>query len=99
MPLSYMRCFCHVSFFLAAQKGGIQGGFHAQAHTVYSSGMNAISSPDIQSLQTAANALAARSAQVVQALRQVLPAHAVLSSSENTTPYECDGLTAYRQRP
>ncbi|NBS09050.1 MAG: FAD-binding protein, partial [Betaproteobacteria bacterium] len=36
---------------------------------------------------------------VLQALRAVLPAHAVLSSSENTTPYECDGLTAYRQRP
>ena len=36
---------------------------------------------------------------VLSALRAVLPAHAVLSSSENTTPYECDGLTAYRQRP
>ena len=35
----------------------------------------------------------------LSALRAVLPAHAVLSSSENTTPYECDGLTAYRQRP
>ena len=36
---------------------------------------------------------------VVRALRAVLPAHAVLSRDEETTPYECDGLTAYRQRP
>ena len=36
---------------------------------------------------------------VVSALRAQLPSHAVLSSDEDTTPYECDGLTAYRQRP
>ena len=48
--------------------------------------MNAVTSAEKASLTLAA-------------LRQVLPAHAVLSSSENTTPYECDGLTAYRQRP
>jgi glycolate oxidase len=28
-----------------------------------------------------------------------VPAHALLWQSEDTTPYECDGLTAYRQRP
>lgn len=37
--------------------------------------------------------------QVVSALKEVLPAHAILWTSEQTTPYECDGLTAYRQRP
>ena len=37
--------------------------------------------------------------QVVQALGQVLPAHAILFTPEDTTPYECDGLTAYRERP
>jgi glycolate oxidase len=36
---------------------------------------------------------------VVQALSPVLPAHALLWHNEDTTPYECDGLTAYRQRP
>ena len=41
----------------------------------------------------------ARQAEVVQALLQHLPAHALLWHSEDTTPYECDGLTAYRQRP
>ncbi|NDG15555.1 MAG: FAD-binding protein, partial [Betaproteobacteria bacterium] len=61
--------------------------------------MNALTSPEINSLRSQDTALAERSAQVVAALRQVLPSHAVLSSSENTTPYECDGLTAYRQRP
>jgi glycolate oxidase len=28
-----------------------------------------------------------------------LPAHALLWHNEDTVPYECDGLTAYRQRP
>jgi glycolate oxidase len=28
-----------------------------------------------------------------------LPKHALLWQQEDTTPYECDGLTAYRQRP
>ncbi len=36
---------------------------------------------------------------VVAALTEVLPGHAVLHTPEDTTPYECDGLTAYRQRP
>ena len=38
-------------------------------------------------------------AQTLAALRRVLPAHALLSQPEDTVPYECDGLTAYRQRP
>jgi glycolate oxidase len=42
---------------------------------------------------------AERQSQVVRALQAVLPAHALLWQSEDTTPYECDGLTAYRQRP
>ena len=36
---------------------------------------------------------------IVAALAEVLPGHAVLHTPEDTTPYECDGLTAYRQRP
>ena len=36
---------------------------------------------------------------MVQALQPYLPAHALLWTAEDTTPYECDGLTAYRQRP
>ena len=42
---------------------------------------------------------AALQARVVQALAPQLPAHALLYQTEDTTPYECDGLTAYRQRP
>jgi len=38
-------------------------------------------------------------ATIVQALSKHLPAHALLYQTEDTTPYECDGLTAYRQRP
>jgi len=41
----------------------------------------------------------ARQIEVVAALAQVLPAHAILSRLEDTVPYECDGLTAYRARP
>ncbi len=44
-------------------------------------------------------ARAALQARVVQALAKHLPAHALLYQTEDTTPYECDGLTAYRQRP
>jgi glycolate oxidase len=40
-----------------------------------------------------------RQAEVVAALSQVLPAHALLWHREDTTPYECDGLTAYREQP
>ena len=40
-----------------------------------------------------------RQSQVVRALQADLPAHALLWQSEDTVPYECDGLTAYRQRP
>jgi glycolate oxidase len=42
---------------------------------------------------------AERQSQVVRALQAVLPAEALLWHAEDTTPYECDGLTAYRQRP
>jgi len=42
---------------------------------------------------------AKRQSAVVAALRAALPEHAVLWNAEDTTPYECDGLTAYRQRP
>jgi glycolate oxidase len=40
-----------------------------------------------------------RQAKVVKGLEACLPAHALLWHKEDTTPYECDGLTAYRQRP
>ena len=42
---------------------------------------------------------AARQAAVVAALSALLPAHALLWHTEDTVPYECDGLTAYRQQP
>jgi glycolate oxidase len=39
-----------------------------------------------------------RQTEVVAALSQHLPAHALLWHREDTVPYECDGLTAYRER-
>jgi glycolate oxidase len=38
-------------------------------------------------------------AQVVRGLGAYLPSHALLYQAEDTIPYECDGLTAYRERP
>jgi len=40
-----------------------------------------------------------RQADVVAALGAVLPPHALLWHREDTVPYECDGLTAYREQP
>ena len=40
-----------------------------------------------------------RQAEVVRALAAALPAHALLWQREDTVPYECDGLTAYREQP
>jgi glycolate oxidase len=52
--------------------------------------MNAIAEPqhftDLQDL-------------VAQAMQALLPAHCVLYKSEDTTPYECDGLSMFRQKP
>lgn len=42
---------------------------------------------------------AERQAEVVAKLKPLLPPEALLWQDEATTPYECDGLTAYRQRP
>ena len=54
--------------------------------------MNAITNTD-------ALTRADRQAQVVAALSAVLPKHALLYTLEDTVPFECDGLTAYRERP
>ncbi len=44
-------------------------------------------------------ARAQRQAEVVAALTDVLPASCLLWQREDVTPYECDGLSAYRQKP
>ena len=41
----------------------------------------------------------ARQREVVAALRTLLPERCVLFNEEDTRPYECDGLAAYRQLP
>src|SRR3954471_9770100 len=40
-----------------------------------------------------------RQREVVAALRALLPDACVLFNEEDTRPYECDGLSAYRQLP
>jgi glycolate oxidase len=50
-------------------------------------------------LPLAATERVTRQQAVVAALTTVLPAHALLWQGEDTVPYECDGLTAYRQLP
>jgi len=58
--------------------------------------MNAPLSPG--TLEDAAQR-AERQQQVLAELATLLPPHALLWQAEDTTPYECDGLTAYRERP
>ena len=62
--------------------------------------------PHAATMATPGDAIAAaeherrdRQAAVVAALSAVLPAHALLWRREDTVPYECDGLTAYREQP
>ncbi len=57
--------------------------------------MNAPLPPEQQDLLQRAT----RQTLIVKGLSACLPAHALLWHSEDTTAYECDGLTAYRQRP
>lgn len=52
--------------------------------------MNAPSDPQM---------VVARQREVVAALRAVLPERCILFNEEDTRPYECDGLAAYRQLP
>ena len=42
---------------------------------------------------------ASRQTEVVRRLREFLPPQAILFRDEDTRPYECDGLTAYRRTP
>ncbi len=42
---------------------------------------------------------AARRRAIVERLAPLLPVHCLLHRSEDTRPYECDGLSAYRQLP
>jgi glycolate oxidase len=48
---------------------------------------------------TAADAAIEAVSRVIDRLRRVLPAGAILSSAEELKPYECDALTLYRQMP
>ena len=54
--------------------------------------MNTSTLEDLPQVQT-------RRTEVVNALAVALPRYAILSRTEDTTPYECDGLTAYRAQP
>lgn len=57
--------------------------------------MNTVSSAS----QAARHERVARQSHVVSELAAVLPPHALLWQPEDTVPYECDGLTAYREQP
>jgi len=60
-----------------------------------------VNQSDSSAAQTSAPELVSADLQskVVLALSKVLAAEDILYTPEDTTPYECDGLTAYRQRP
>jgi glycolate oxidase len=54
-------------------------------------------SPDSHSTDTPTPSV--DKASLIRALRDILPTDAVLSETEELHPYECDGLSAYRQLP
>ncbi len=54
--------------------------------------------PNDQDIESA-SARAERREQLATELREIVPAHAVLSQPEQLTPYESDGLTAIKQTP
>ncbi|MGA8949667.1 MAG: FAD-binding protein, partial [Xanthobacteraceae bacterium] len=45
------------------------------------------------------DAVLKRRAEIVAALRRIVPGEGVIASEEAMRPYESDGLTAYRQLP
>src|SRR5271154_2951625 len=45
------------------------------------------------------DAVLARRAEIVAALRRIVPGEGVIASAEAMRPFESDGLTAYRQMP
>ena len=45
------------------------------------------------------HAVMARSAEIAAALRRIVPGMRVIDHPDELRPYECDGLTAYRQPP
>jgi glycolate oxidase len=59
--------------------------------------MTALSSPPDESEDEARRGV--RQAEVAAALLKVLPPPALLVRREDTAPYECDGLTAFKARP
>ena len=54
---------------------------------------------DTPALQCRKNKWVYKPMQLVKQLQSILPSHAILSSEEQLRPYECDGLTAYKQLP
>lgn len=49
--------------------------------------------------QQASQDRSTRQKEIVNALEAVLPTSSIIASDERLTPYECDGLSAYRERP
>jgi glycolate oxidase len=56
-------------------------------------------SPDALPNEEETTRCAARRAQVAGALARVLPKSSILTRREETAPFECDGLTAFRETP
>src|SRR6202012_3577076 len=50
-------------------------------------------------MPAADQAVLARRAEIVAALRAIVPGEGVIDSADELPPYEPDGLTAYRQPP
>lgn len=53
----------------------------------------------MQPTTTPADITSGQKAEICERLQQILPKHCVLLEKSELSPYECDGLSAYRQQP
>jgi glycolate oxidase len=73
--------------------------YFLQSYSRVALGHNAAMNTSVNAATAIHPSRAARQAEVVAALSEVLPRATVLFRHEDTVPYECDGLTAYRTSP
>jgi glycolate oxidase len=92
--------FAIVGYFMGCKDVLLQSSKHdCRIHYIQSALVFCHQDEMIMNASPASNMNSDRQHQVVAALHAVLPAHCVLVNEEDTRPYECDGLAAYRQLP
>src|SRR5260370_31200608 len=74
-------------------------GLRADAAKGYNAAGSALEGPMSLLMPQSDAAVLARRAEIGAALKRLVPGEGVIASEESMRPFECDGLTAYRQLP